>query len=131
MNVAPSKQNLTPPLKGVFPLDHSRECTPLKDLYLHCLRSVPLADKSKGAHSSVCKEASKAYITCRMEKDLMQAEELTHLGFGPDTKPDGADKATAAARPEAQTTVDKEGEKEKEGFTAGKHLKQGRDGWLW
>ena len=119
MNFAPSSQNLSPPLKGVFPLDHARSCTPLKDAYLACLKAAP---DGGAPQSTLCKEGGKAYLLCRMEKDLMKKEGLENLGFG--TK----EEATVEGKGSGQSL---EGGKEKEGFVSGKHMKKQKDGWLW
>ncbi|XP_050874125.1 uncharacterized protein LOC127076500 isoform X2 [Lathyrus oleraceus] len=50
-----------PPEKGVFPLDHMHLCDLDKKEYLNCL-------KTAGSKSEVCREFSKKYLQCRMEK---------------------------------------------------------------
>ncbi|KAL2902434.1 Cytochrome c oxidase assembly protein COX19 [Bienertia sinuspersici] len=50
---------VVPPEKGVFPLDH--ECELEKKDYLNCL-------KTSGHQSETCREFSKKYLRCRMEK---------------------------------------------------------------
>ncbi|KAL2934266.1 Cytochrome c oxidase assembly protein COX19 [Bienertia sinuspersici] len=47
------------PEKGVFPVDH--ECELEKKDYLNCL-------KTSGHQSETCREFSKKYLRCRMEK---------------------------------------------------------------
>jgi hypothetical protein len=49
------------PEKGSFPLDHFAECTPLFRAYIECLRANQNDNRA-------CKEASKLYMVCRMEK---------------------------------------------------------------
>ncbi|XP_021749619.1 cytochrome c oxidase assembly protein COX19-like [Chenopodium quinoa] len=63
-----------PPEKGVFPLDHDHECDVEKKEYLNCL-------KVAGHNSGKCREFSKKYLQCRMEKNLMAKQELSELGF--------------------------------------------------
>ncbi|MQL84332.1 hypothetical protein Taro_016824, partial [Colocasia esculenta] len=67
-----------PPEKGVFPLDHQHECDLEKKEYLACL-------KSSGHNSEKCREFSKKYLQCRMEKNLMARQDLSELGFGRDS----------------------------------------------
>nr|CAB3464483.1 unnamed protein product [Digitaria exilis] len=50
-----------PPEKGVFPLDHLHECDLEKKDYLACL-------KSTGFQSEKCRQFSKKYLECRMER---------------------------------------------------------------
>ena len=63
-----------PPEKGSFPLDHFAECTPLFRSYIQCL-------KQNESDNRACKEASKLYVVCRMEKGLMEVDELSRIGF--------------------------------------------------
>ncbi|MBA0807567.1 hypothetical protein Gohar_023366, partial [Gossypium harknessii] len=64
-----------PPEKGIFPLDHLRECDLEKKEYLSCL-------KTSGHKSEKCRQFSKKYLQCRMEKNLMAKQDLSELGFG-------------------------------------------------
>lgn len=64
----------TAPDKGSFPLDHEGECKPFKEAYMKCLRG-------SGNNARVCRDMSKAYLECRMEKQLMAKEDLSKLGF--------------------------------------------------
>lgn len=50
-----------PPEKGSFPLDHDGECTQPMLLYLDCMKKAR-NDNSK------CREESKGYLECRMER---------------------------------------------------------------
>ncbi|XP_058192531.1 uncharacterized protein LOC131309865 isoform X2 [Rhododendron vialii] len=50
-----------PPEKGVFPLDHMHLCDLEKKEYISCL-------KSAGHKSDKCRNFSKKYLECRMEK---------------------------------------------------------------
>nr|ACG38035.1 cytochrome c oxidase assembly protein COX19 [Zea mays]ACG45573.1 cytochrome c oxidase assembly protein COX19 [Zea mays] len=74
-----------PPEKGVFPLDHLHECDLEKKDYLACL-------KSTGFQSEKCRQFSKKYLECRMERNLMAKQDMSELGFRnvdeADTSPD-------------------------------------------
>lgn len=63
-----------PPEKGVFPLDHFGECKSIKEQYLECL-------KANGSDSEACRELAKAYLKCRMDRNLMAKQDLRDLGF--------------------------------------------------
>ncbi|PAN18190.1 hypothetical protein PAHAL_3G184800 [Panicum hallii] len=63
-----------PPEKGVFPLDHLNECDLEKKGYLACL-------KSTGFQSEKCRQFSKRYLECRMERNLMAKQDMSELGF--------------------------------------------------
>ncbi|CAL4894810.1 unnamed protein product [Urochloa decumbens] len=63
-----------PPEKGVFPLDHLHECDLEKKDYLACL-------KSTGFQSEKCRQFSKKYLECRMERNLMAKQDMSELGF--------------------------------------------------
>ncbi|XP_077130974.1 cytochrome c oxidase assembly protein COX19 [Ranitomeya variabilis] len=63
-----------PPDKGAFPLDHLGECKPFKEKFMKCLRENTF-------QSSLCREESKEYLECRMERQLMAKEPLEKLGF--------------------------------------------------
>ncbi|KAF1333500.1 hypothetical protein FI667_g2387, partial [Globisporangium splendens] len=78
---APS-QAKRPPEKGSFPLDHYGECKPfMKVLCAYSMNDFLACMKEhRGSHID-CKHLSKAYLECRMDKGLMQEEELDHLGF--------------------------------------------------
>ncbi|KAH9604212.1 hypothetical protein KSS87_003188 [Heliosperma pusillum] len=66
-----------PPEKGVFPLDHMHECDLDKKEYLNCL-------KTSGHQSEKCRDFSKKYLQCRMEKNLMAKQDMSELGFDKD-----------------------------------------------
>ena len=53
-----------PPEKGSFPLDHKGACKHGMVEFLACLK------ENKNAHY-ICKDISKSYLQCRMEKGLM------------------------------------------------------------
>lgn len=64
----------TPPLNGSFPLDRLGECKELKEAFMKCM-------KDNKFDNGVCRNFSKAYLECRMDKDLMEKENLAKLGF--------------------------------------------------
>jgi cytochrome c oxidase assembly protein subunit 19 len=104
-----SRVKVTPPEKGVFPLDHDGECKDRMKEFLDCLK------KNKQDHYP-CKDLSKGYLQCRMDHALMAKEDLSTLGFG-----------------EGETYVRgefKEGEKEAEGFVAGTGVRGSKGKWL-
>lgn len=70
-----------PPERGSFPLDHDAECQPIMKRYLTCLKSA------KGVNSPECRELSKGYLQCRMERNLMAKDEMRNLGFAPEQAP--------------------------------------------
>ncbi|MBA0774768.1 hypothetical protein Gotri_009956, partial [Gossypium trilobum] len=63
-----------PPEKGIFPLDHLHECDLEKKEYLSCL-------KTSGHKSEICRQFSKKYLQCRMEKQTFRSS------YGWDWKP--------------------------------------------
>jgi cytochrome c oxidase assembly protein subunit 19 len=69
MNFSTAKQTIKPPQRGIFPLDHDSECKPYKEKYLSCLKDVN--DKHH-----LCRELSKEYLQCRMDRNLMASEDL-------------------------------------------------------
>ena len=74
-NVFGAKQfKPTAPDKGSFPLDHDGECKVAYLKYMVCL--------SENNHkNSECRQQSKDYLNCRMEKGLMAKEEWSKLGY--------------------------------------------------
>ncbi|KAI7796656.1 cytochrome c oxidase assembly protein COX19 [Triplophysa rosa] len=62
------------PDKGSFPLDHFGECKTFKETYMRCL-------KNNRFDNSRCREESKEYLECRMDRQLMAKEPLEKLGF--------------------------------------------------
>ncbi|KAF2771668.1 hypothetical protein EJ03DRAFT_248680, partial [Teratosphaeria nubilosa] len=64
-----------PPERGSFPLDHDAECQPIMKQYLRCLRA------QRGTPSEECRELSKAYLQCRMDRNLMAPDSMKNLGF--------------------------------------------------
>ena len=82
------------PEKGVFPLDHFHECEREKKSYLDCLRA-------NASDADKCTTLSKAYLECRMSKELMAKEDLKNLGFR-----ERSGDATAEARSDRGTAHD-------------------------
>lgn len=97
MNFSGGKQYVKPPQRGIFPLDHDAECKPAMDVsfrvehrivcvsrshvfepsiqkYLDCL------NESRDVHYK-CRELSKEYLQCRMDKQLMAQEDLNKVSF--------------------------------------------------
>ncbi|PVU95104.1 hypothetical protein BB561_002039 [Smittium simulii] len=70
MNVSLSP---SPPDRGSFPLDHLGECKTHMLKYLNCI-------KNTDDHSS-CRDLTKRYLECRMEKELMDKTDFVELGF--------------------------------------------------
>ncbi|EME87556.1 uncharacterized protein MYCFIDRAFT_26878 [Pseudocercospora fijiensis CIRAD86] len=68
----------TPPERGSFPLDHEAECQPIMKLYLKCIKSA------KGVPTEACRELSKNYLQCRMDRNLMAPDSMRNLGFQED-----------------------------------------------
>ncbi|KAM5152560.1 cytochrome c oxidase assembly protein COX19 [Mantella aurantiaca] len=74
MNFGTKNFKPQPPQKGAFPLDHFGECKPFKETFMKCLRG-------NSFQSNLCREESKEYLECRMERQLMAKEPLEKLGF--------------------------------------------------
>ncbi|XP_018426250.1 PREDICTED: cytochrome c oxidase assembly protein COX19 [Nanorana parkeri] len=74
MNFGTKNFKPRPPEKGAFPLDHFGECKPFKVKFMKCLRENTF-------QSSLCREESKEYLECRMERQLMAKEPMEKLGF--------------------------------------------------
>lgn len=104
-----ARLKVTPPERGVFPLDHDAECKDFMKKFLYCLKT------NSGDHFP-CKNQSQAYLQCRMDRGLMAKDDLNNLGFGDN----GA----------YERVNPKEGEKEKSGFVAGMGVSPGK-GSLW
>jgi len=62
------------PLKGSFPIDHFKECDEYYKNYMNCI-------KSNSGASTKCRNETKQYMECRMNKDLMEKQELKNLGL--------------------------------------------------
>lgn len=105
-NFSSAKQTVKPPQRGIFPLDHESECKPhmqvgcasvilIDDLFsylslllvnveadFHRLVSTIIKQKyisclndQKDKHY-LCRELSKEYLQCRMDRQLMASEDL-------------------------------------------------------
>lgn len=106
-----SRIQVRPPERGVFPLDHDAECKSFMSTYLACL-------KENKNDNFPCKPQSKAYLKCRMDRDLMAKEDLNKLGL---------EEGKAYIR-----KANPEGNKEAEGFVSGLGVKASNKGWrLW
>jgi len=106
-----SRVQVKPPERGVFALDHDGECRESMQVYLTCLKR-----ESNGDHFP-CKKLSRAYLQCRMDKNLMASENMDHLGLGETT--------AEYVRKPAPT-----GEKEQKGFMAGLGVKASNKGFF-
>eukprot|EP00043_Microstomoeca_roanoka_P005083 m.53485 g.53485 ORF g.53485 m.53485 type:complete len:90 (+) comp12804_c1_seq1:260-529(+) len=73
-NANSKKFQAAPPDKGSFPLDHEGECKVMMKVFLECLRK-------NDNNGRVCREESKAYLQCRMDRQLMAKEDWKKLGF--------------------------------------------------
>ncbi len=96
-----NRLQVKPPERGIFPLDHDGECKSSMSSYLSCLKD------NKNDYFP-CRDLSKAYLQCRMDRNLMAKEEMSNLGF---------------ENGEYKRIVPEEGEKEKNGFVAGLGVK--------
>jgi len=74
MNFSSAKQTVKPPQRGIFPLDHDAECKPFKEKYLSCL-------KEGGDKHHLCRDFSKDYLQCRMDRNLMASEDLDRVRY--------------------------------------------------
>eukprot|EP00545_Synedropsis_sp_CCMP1620_P001851 CAMPEP_0119005584 /NCGR_PEP_ID=MMETSP1176-20130426/1811_1 /TAXON_ID=265551 /ORGANISM="Synedropsis recta cf, Strain CCMP1620" /LENGTH=119 /DNA_ID=CAMNT_0006957415 /DNA_START=76 /DNA_END=432 /DNA_ORIENTATION=- len=109
MSFSSGKQYVKPPQRGIFPLDHESECKAAMQSYLGCLK------ESRDMHHK-CRDLSKDYLQCRMDKQLMAEENLNDMGFSEEQKVIGAKE------------YDKS--KEKAGYIAGKHIDKPNQ-WFW
>lgn len=78
MSAPAKRQQVFPPAKGSFPIDHFQECNESYDDYMKCL-------KDNLNQASKCREATKNYLECRMKNNLMQREKLENLGLAKTT----------------------------------------------
>ncbi|CAO3697710.1 unnamed protein product [Rhizopus microsporus] len=62
------------PLRGSFPLNHEGECKSYIKEYIKCL-------KRNANDNGLCRQFSKAYLQCRMDKGLMDKDDMNNLGF--------------------------------------------------
>ncbi|XP_029804493.1 cytochrome c oxidase assembly protein COX19 isoform X2 [Suricata suricatta] len=75
MNFGSKSFQPRPPDKGSFPLDHFGECKSFKEKFMKCLRDNRF-------ENALCRNESKDYLECRMQRQLMAQEPLEKLGFG-------------------------------------------------
>jgi len=83
ISMGASKQVIRPPQRGIFPLDHGAECKEPMELYLNCLK------ENKDMHYK-CRDLSKNYLQCRMDRQLMSREDLNDLGYSEEQQVLGA-----------------------------------------
>ncbi|XP_006859859.1 PREDICTED: cytochrome c oxidase assembly protein COX19-like [Chrysochloris asiatica] len=74
MNFGTKSFQPRPPDKGSFPLDHFGECKRFQEKFMKCLRDNHF-------ENALCRNESKEYLECRMERQLMAQEPLEKLGF--------------------------------------------------
>ena len=103
------QQVVKPPQRGIFPLDHFKECKVPMEQYLDCLK------EHKDRHNE-CREFSRGYLECRMENGLMSKENLDDMGYSERQQVKGAKEYDYA--------------KEKAGFVAGKHISKEGEWWF-
>jgi len=94
------------PEKGVFPLDHFAECKRASVEYLTCL------DKN-GTDASSCEALSRAYLECRMGKELMAKQPMEELGFRPSSSSSSSSKGAEDARAKRREEEQKEKKEER------------------
>ncbi|KAI9332697.1 hypothetical protein BDR26DRAFT_806299 [Obelidium mucronatum] len=70
-----------PPERGAFPLDIEGLCKKQFTEYMACMN-----EQKRGQHSA-CRDLSKSYIECRMQRNLMEQDRMENIGFGPQTLP--------------------------------------------
>ncbi|KAJ3685227.1 hypothetical protein LUZ61_014391 [Rhynchospora tenuis] len=90
-----------PPEKGIFPLDHLRECDQAKKEYVACL-------KTSGFKSEKCRHLSKKYLECRMERNLMARQDISELGFGKELEIDPPNIDDEKIKNQSQPLADKQ-----------------------
>ena len=118
-----SRMQKSAPDKGSFPLDHGGACKDVVQQYLGCLK------EGGNAHYR-CAEFTKAYLSCRMDRNLMKREPLSALGFGYTARTD--DDAVARGSDGQETPPVDLRAKEKVGFISGlgvKPLGGNKIGW--
>ncbi|KAL1644658.1 Cytochrome c oxidase assembly protein cox19 [Diplodia intermedia] len=57
------------------------ECKSVMTQYLRCIRA------HRGTNDEECRQISKAYLQCRMERNLMAPDEMKNLGYHDEPKP--------------------------------------------
>nr|XP_020737990.1 cytochrome c oxidase assembly protein COX19 isoform X2 [Odocoileus virginianus texanus] len=70
MNFGSKSFQPRPPDKGSFPLDHFGECKSFKEKFMKCLRD-------NNFENTLCRNESKEYLECRMEREPSLAEALS------------------------------------------------------
>lgn len=80
----------------------------IKQKYLSCL-------KDSNSQHNKCRDLSKEYLKCRMDRELMANENLDQLGFSKDAQ--------------VKHPVEYDKSKEKDGYVAGKHLDKPLKWW--
>ncbi|KAI3634231.1 hypothetical protein MIR68_007835 [Amoeboaphelidium protococcarum] len=63
-----------PPQRGSFPLDKNGLCKDLAQKYMKCIK------KNKGSIEK-CRDISKEYLQCRMDRKLMEPDQFENLGL--------------------------------------------------
>ncbi|KIY67613.1 hypothetical protein CYLTODRAFT_352886 [Cylindrobasidium torrendii FP15055 ss-10] len=87
-----------PPQRGSFPLDHYGECKEQMALYMNCL-------KSNQSNSTPCRDMSREYLNCRMNKGLMERDEWKNLGLpNPAAKDDTSKEQTKEGTPSSSSS---------------------------
>ncbi|XP_045213959.2 cytochrome c oxidase assembly protein COX19-like isoform X1 [Mercenaria mercenaria] len=69
-----NKFQAKPPEKGSFPIDHEGECKVFMRSFMKCLQA-------NNNDNSKCRSQSKDYLSCRMDKNLMERETWKKLGY--------------------------------------------------
>lgn len=64
----------TPPMKGIFPLDHDNVCKLQMLKYLKCLQD-------NEHENGLCRDQIRDYLQCRMDNNLMDKEPWENLGL--------------------------------------------------
>jgi cytochrome c oxidase assembly protein subunit 19 len=109
MSFSGGKQFVRPPQRGVFPLDHDSECKQPMQVYILCLK------ESRDMHHK-CRDLSKDYLECRMNRELMAKEDLENMGYSDNAQVKGA--------------LEYDKSKEKGGYVAGKHMDAPSKWWF-
>ncbi|KAJ9473928.1 Cytochrome c oxidase assembly protein COX19 [Pseudozyma hubeiensis] len=81
---------VSPPERGSFPLDHEGECKTVMQEYMNCI-------KYNGNDNGKCRHLSRAYLQCRMDKGLMDQDNMDNLGFKDVIDPPTSGTSNAAA----------------------------------
>ncbi|KAH7414005.1 hypothetical protein DE146DRAFT_14515 [Phaeosphaeria sp. MPI-PUGE-AT-0046c] len=58
--------------------------------YLRCIKS------HRGSNDPECRDLSKSYLSCRMDRNLMAPDSFKNLGFGDDSDAPAAANATSS-----------------------------------